>query len=179
MCTAFEFIPFPSLTTRVFTFGTPWRASPSILIPGGTCKDTDNPFFRYTTAEWPISRLVDLTTDARLVEKLPHAVLYEEGETAARIIGKDPLGAALVSNTPNNGVGGKRRTWATFHQGQGKTGACGGVQAKAGSRGRIGLGNRLGRRLDREGTGGEAEEPWAAGAYVIMRGSVCLHVLER
>lgn len=149
------------------------------MIFGGICKDTDNPFFRYTTAEWPISRLVDLTTDARLVEKLPHAVLYEEGETAARIIGKDPLGAALVGNTPNNGVGIKRQTGATIHQGQGKTGVRGCVQAKAGSRGGFGLANRLGRRLGREGTGEEDEEPWTAGAYVIMRGSVCLHVLER
>ena len=118
-------------------------------------------------------------TDARLVEKPPHAVLYEEGETTPRIIGKDPLGAALVSNTPNNGVDSRRRTGATRHQEQGKPGVGGGVRAKAGSRGGSGLGNGLGRTLGREGTGGEAEEAWMAGAYVIRRGSVGLHVLER
>ncbi|CAM9308964.1 unnamed protein product, partial [Laminaria digitata] len=142
--------------------------------------DTDNPFFRYTTTEWPISRLVDLTTDARLVEKPPHAVLYEEGETAARIIGKDPLGAALVGSTPNNGTNSsRRRTDATLHQGPGKSGLGGGVQGKAANRGGSGLRGRFGRRRGREGAGAGAEETWTAGAYVIMRGSVCLHVLER
>lgn len=49
-------------------------------------QEIDNQFFKYTTAGWPFSRLVDLASDSRLVQKPALSVLYEEGDTAPRTI---------------------------------------------------------------------------------------------
>lgn len=57
--------------------------------PCSPCQGIDNQFFKYTTAGWPFSRLVDLASDVRLVKKAPLSVLYEEGETAPRTIGSE------------------------------------------------------------------------------------------
>ncbi|CAM9556079.1 unnamed protein product [Ectocarpus sp. 12 AP-2014] len=53
--------------------------------------EIDNQFFKYTTAGWPFSRLVDLASGSRLVQKPALSVLYEEGETAPRTIDSETM----------------------------------------------------------------------------------------
>ena len=128
-------------------------------------QDIDNPFFRHTTAGWPLARLVDLVTDAYLVESPPLSVIYEEGETTPWVTGnviRHP--ATDVSGVDCTGLG----TSHTIRVG----GASGG--------GRHGTGNRAG--TDGAGvTVGKTryEKKWTTGAYVILRGSVNLYIFER
>lgn len=159
-------------------------------------------------ARVPFCLLVDLATDSRLVEKPTLSVVYEEGETASKVIGGELPGSQLISGSSSAAtekVGHKDATTA----GVAKLGTVGGERLQSqrvrqndtNSTRTIGSGNRPGATIgsggSREGMGDRAddgtkqvqraiagvandeEQRWIVGAYVIMRGSVDLYVLER
>eukprot|EP00903_Cladosiphon_okamuranus_P011664 g10971.t1 len=141
--------------------------------------EMDNLFFKYTTAGWPFSRLVDLTSDARLVKKPTLSVLYEEGETAPRVIGgevSEPgTPGAQASLVASGSVGQRTSTIGVGNIGRmSSTGAAG----RGGGGGRVeeqGTHPSPAKREQQQQDG----EKWAVGAYVIIGGSVDLYVLER
>ncbi|CAM9665779.1 unnamed protein product [Ectocarpus fasciculatus] len=182
--------------------------------------EIDNQFFKYTTAGWPFSRLVDLASDSRLVQKPALCALYEEGETAPRTIDSETLVAqaglvpsavsTVTKTTDSNSdddprvVSGSSCNDTTSCSEGGKSRVAAGLSSTSsrmnGSTGVGGSHNdvqRAGSNLS--GGDGQAtrppqqqphpqpqqqqqqqqEERWTVGAYVIVRGSVNLYVLER
>eukprot|EP00752_Nemacystus_decipiens_P002077 g1988.t1 len=153
----------------------------------------DNQFFKHTTAGWPFSRLVDLTSDVRLVRKPPLSVLYEEGETAPRIIGMElpqsdnnAKRAAFIHRGAPGGSIAPRTSLATSGSSIGPgTGTAGtgfnGRSTFTGAAGRNGGGGkREEQQQQQEQQRRQEREPrWIVGAYVVMSGSVDLYVLER
>lgn len=126
-------------------------------------QDVDNPFFKFTTAEWPFRRLVELTTDARLVDKPTLSVLYEEGEIVRRVVSAGLTGTPAGASETGDGV----RNMADG-------GMITGLDNK--SRGQV-VGDSV---RARQGLHGEGHEGMGTvGAFLVMRGSVDLHVLER
>lgn len=110
---------------------------------------------------------MDLAIDARLVEKPNLAVVYEEGDTAEMSVSSDLHGADLVGCKLNNGLGAE-------------LGSGGNRQFSDGGGEKYGVDRGSG--ADVEGRGARSssgEGPGVVGAYVIMRGSVDLYVLER
>ncbi|CBN79097.1 hypothetical protein Esi_0176_0057 [Ectocarpus siliculosus] len=163
--------------------------------------EIDNQFFKYTTAGWPFSRLVDLASDSRLVQKPALSVLYEEGETAPRTIDSEttvtqavlvPSVVSIATKTTDSNSdddprvasgsscnettscseGGKSRVAA------GPSSTSSRMNSSIGGGGSSGGGGVQGTRPPQQQPQ-EQEERWTVGAYVIVRGSVNLYILER
>ncbi|CAM9847508.1 unnamed protein product [Ectocarpus sp. 4 AP-2014] len=172
--------------------------------------EIDNQFFKYTTAGWPFSRLVDLASDSRLVQKPALSVLYEEGETAPRTIDSETtvtqavLVPSVVSIAPkttdrNSDDGprvasGSSCNETTSCREGGKSGVAAGLSSTSrrmnssiGGGGSSGGGGAQGTRPPQQQQPQhqhqpqpqQQEERWTVGAYVIVRGSVNLYILER
>lgn len=109
------------------------------------CHYIENPFFRKETADWPFSRLVDLVTDTRLVEKPAASVVYEEGISEEADMNNDREGVPRLHESK-----GERR------DGQGHA-----VHGPG------------------EGDREASKDRWIAGAYVVLRGTVDLYVMEK
>lgn len=131
-------------------------------------QDIDNVFFRYMTVNWPFPRLIDLATDARLVAEPPLSVLYEEGEQATKLVENERCGPTIMDGGGVNlgyRVGSVKRA-RIASKGEGHV-----PGSKASDGASVGMGVNSEK--------GQEDEKGAAEAYVILRGSVDLYVLER
>lgn len=131
-------------------------------------QDIDNLFFRYITVDWPFTRLVDLATNARLVVKPPLSALYKEGEPASKLVGNERCGPANTDGGRVN-LRGRVSSVKRARIASKEEGPVPDSETNDGASVRMGVNNEKGLE-DEEGT---------VGAYVIMRGSVDLYVLER